>query len=387
VATYKVIQDIEAEDKLVGPLSFRQFIYAIVCVFSLYLCFLTITKHVPFLLVIPLPVALFTGFFAFPFVQDQPTEVWALAKIRFIFKPRKRIWDQSGVKELVTITVPKKIERIYTNGLSQNEVKSRLSALADTIDSRGWAVKNVNVNLYSDAGALRQQADESDRLIGMSSMPQPVPDYEINAADDILDEQSNPVAQQFDQMINASSVSHRRELIHELNGIREQGADQANNKQWFQPPNTGSQDGTAIPTFTSAQTILPGGQKPVISTSASVTADEQEIADNFRLRNDLQQASNSHLHTIQPLSAASQTNNLINSTLVSQVVSQSDTVTRTTPSSSYPTVNQASPAAPDPAILSLANNNDLNVATLARQAEKAKQTGIMSSDEVVISLR
>ena len=28
MATYKVIQDIEAEDKLIGPLTLRQFIYA-----------------------------------------------------------------------------------------------------------------------------------------------------------------------------------------------------------------------------------------------------------------------------------------------------------------------------------------------------------------------
>ena len=46
----------------------------------------------------------------------------------------------------------------------------------------------------------------------------------------------------------------------------------------------------------------------------------------------------------------------------------------------------SSPKTPDPAILSLANNNDLNVSTLAREAHKAKHEE-PPQDEVVISLR
>jgi hypothetical protein len=107
MATYKLIQDIEAEDHILGPLSLRQFIFALITVFCLYICFILISKHVYLLLIFFLPPALFFGFFAVPFGRDQPTEVWALAKLRYLFKPRQRIWDQSGMKELVSITVPK----------------------------------------------------------------------------------------------------------------------------------------------------------------------------------------------------------------------------------------------------------------------------------------
>ena len=105
MATYKLIQNIEADDHILGPLSFRQFVFALIAVFMGYLCFLVVTKNVPFLLVITAPPALFFGFFALPFGRDQPTEVWFLAKLRFWFKPRKRLWDQTGIKELVTINV------------------------------------------------------------------------------------------------------------------------------------------------------------------------------------------------------------------------------------------------------------------------------------------
>src|SRR5947209_5612285 len=101
------MQDIEAEDHILGPLSLRQFIFALIAVFFGYLCFIAITKHIQFLLALFAPPMLFFAFFAFPFGKDQPTEVWFLAKLRFWFLPRKRIWDQSGIKELVTITVPK----------------------------------------------------------------------------------------------------------------------------------------------------------------------------------------------------------------------------------------------------------------------------------------
>src|ERR1039458_8866894 len=173
MATYKLIQNIEAEDKILGPLTLRQFIFALVATFFAYLCFISIVKHVFFLLILFLPPLLLTGFFAFPFGGDQPTEVWALAKLRFLFKPRKRIWDQSGVKELVTITVPKKVERVYTDGLSQTEVQSRLKALASTIDSRGWVTKNVNITNYAPNPLIFAS---SDRLVDISDIPVTVPD-------------------------------------------------------------------------------------------------------------------------------------------------------------------------------------------------------------------
>lgn len=52
MATYKVIQDIEAEDKLVGPLTLRQFVYAGIAAVSGYLGFLMATKGAPFMLAV-----------------------------------------------------------------------------------------------------------------------------------------------------------------------------------------------------------------------------------------------------------------------------------------------------------------------------------------------
>src|SRR5581483_5658515 len=168
-----------------------------------------------------LPPALIGVFLAWPWSRDQPTEIWLLAKIRFFLKPRRRIWDQDGIQELVTITAPKKVEQHLTNDLSQSEVRSRLRALASTIDSRGWAIKNVNVNLTTGPGYTMPDPT-SDRLIDIAALPQEVPNVEVMAADDMLDPQNNPTAQHLDQMIGASSRQHHDQLLKQMQNSQPQ---------------------------------------------------------------------------------------------------------------------------------------------------------------------
>lgn len=215
MATYKLIQDIEAEDHILGPLTLRQFIYGLVAAFFYYICFILISKHVPILLILFLPIAIFLTFFAFPFKRDQPTEVWALAKLRFFLKPRRRVWSQSGIKDLVTITAPKKEEHHETKGLSESEVQNRLKSLALMIDTRGWAVKNVGeapVGIFND---------DTDRLISPGSIPKPVPDYDVAAEEDMLDD-LNPHAMQVSSAINQSARLHRAQLMDKLGVLRGQ---------------------------------------------------------------------------------------------------------------------------------------------------------------------
>jgi hypothetical protein len=377
MATYKMIQDIEAEDHILGPLTLRQFLYALVCAFLLYINFLCLTKGLAFLLIVFLPPALFTGFFAFPFGGDQPTEVWALAKIRFYFKPRRRIWDQSGVKELVKITVPKKVERHLTNGLTQTEVKSRLSALANTIDSRGWAVKNVNVNLYANPGSYQEA---SDRLVDINSLPREVPYYDIQASDDMMDERSNPIAQQFDSMINASAQAHRQQLMSQMNSsttVQTAAGQSPPANYWFLSQNPATNLPADETTFKSPSVVAPGMETSSLPAApvafAQPDMSEAALLARVHANEEKDHLYNSHLHTLQ------------------QLGDQEQRTPRTAPApvipQSAPAATPASPAAPEPAILSLAGNDDWNIDTIARQAKKSKQQDDGSDDEVVISLR
>ncbi|HSX05978.1 MAG TPA: PrgI family protein [Candidatus Saccharimonadales bacterium] len=366
MATYKVIQDVEAEDKLVGPLTLRQFIYACIAATCLYLGFLSLTKHAQFMLAIFLPVAGVTGFFAFPWGQDQPTEIWALAKIRFFLKPRRRIWDQSGTKELVTITVPKRIEHRYTNGLNQDEVRSRLNALANTIDSRGWAIKNVNVNL--NTGQEQAGGYNSDRLVNASNIPQEVTSIDVRASDDILDESANPIARQFDSMINASASAHRQQIMAQLAtptpvARPPQPAPSAPVSQpnyWF----TQQPSATPVPTpVVDAFSGMPLSSVPPLAPvpAANPTPEEEALVAKFKQENSSQTVAYGHLKTVKtPEQLAAE-------------AAQAQAAAR-----AKPTVTPEEQAD----IINLSNNDDLSVAAIARQANKQAE----DTNEVVISL-
>ena len=346
MSTYKLIQNIEAEDKILGPLTLRQFIFGMITAFLVYINFILVVKHLYIFLILFVPPMLIVGFFALPIQGDQPTEIWALAKLRFLFKPRKRMWDQSGVKELVTITAPKKIERVYTDGLSQNEVQSRLKALANTIDSRGWATKNVNIDNYTP-NPLAPSND--DRLLDISSVPNTVPESIISEGTDMLDDRNNPIARQFDSMIQQSTQQYRQKLVEQMNAtsIIQAPIQQQATPAWF----------------------FMGGGKQSYQTDSTPVSDDPSLAQQIQSGRNSRNSSNSNMRTLRPLDVS----NLQISTepiSSSEISTEQSSDTMTTPS--------------HPAILALANNDDLNVSTIAREAKKAK--GRSGNDEVIISL-
>lgn len=216
MAQYKVLQDIEAEDKLLGPLSLRQFIYAVIVVALGFVAFQL--GKVQIFLVIPfLPPIIFFGLLAAPFGRDQSSEVWLLAKIKFFVFPRKRIWNQDGITNPVTITVPKVEVKNYTKDFDKDEAKSRLKALAATMDTRGWAVKNVGTNPY------RSPLDQggSDRLLELQAAPQEDV-AAVKPTADVLDPVNNPEAQRIGSMQAQSDQMHRQELLEKMHRIAQQ---------------------------------------------------------------------------------------------------------------------------------------------------------------------
>lgn len=358
MATYKLIQDVEAEDHILGPLTLRQFLFGLAAAFFGYLSFLVVSKHVPIMLVIFLPPALFCAFFAFPFGKDQPTEIWFLAKLRFWFLPRNRVWNQSGVKELVTITAPKKIEKVLTNNLSQTEVNSRLKALASTLDSRGWAVKGVDA-FAPPAFAVVGGGDSSDRLLSFSSA-QSVPDD--TPTDDVLDDENSPVAEQMDSMIKKSNQAYRQKINDELAAVEPAPAAQTSGG-WFMGKGRGSKASQQVPE-PAATPVPPVPEPPAAAVPpvipAGSTPEEAALVQKFEQQEALQKEAFGRMHSLQPSDAQPPA-------MVDQPVSP------------------APPPPSDPALLSLAGNDDLNISTIAHEAKKA--TGEEDNpDEVVIKL-
>lgn len=434
MATYKVLQDIEAEDKLIGPLTLRQFIFALIAAFFGYLNFVVVSKGIPWALTLFVPPMLVAGFFAYPWGRDQPTEVWALAKLRFLLKPKRRIWNQTGIKEVLSITAPKRIERSLTNGLTNDEVQGRLEALSATIDTRGWIVKNVNYNLAAHPGNIASDLTmNSERLLDIELLPEPAaPVTAVAEPDDVLDENTGAVAQKLDTMLQASSQSHRQALIDRMHqpepaAIAAPSTTQTSDidvpdfmpaakattapakpatpdNRWFaNQPGYQSELSSDSVTF-NTQVISPGASAADLpSIAATPTTEEEQL---IRSLNDKAHQTNAqgHLHVINPdsLRESAQRAQQPQVAMPPQPLQapQTRTPQPAMPAPNYqnfPTPQQSAPSAPQPQpnssitvtqpvsadILDLARNDDLNIATIQRQANKHKGP---AEGEVVISL-
>lgn len=191
MAVYKVPQDVEADDKLIGPFSFRQFIYLIVVAISIALAWGLSRVFLP-LLIIPLPIIVFFGALALPLRKDQPMEIYLAAIVSFYLKPRAHLWQPDGIQSLVEVTAPKIVEPQRVKDLSQDEAERRLSYLAQVVDTGGWAVRGV---------AAPAQTPMNDDLY-----------FEAQQAPDILDE-STGVGRSIDTRLAQADAQRRQEMM------------------------------------------------------------------------------------------------------------------------------------------------------------------------------
>lgn len=341
MATYKVLQDIEAEDKFFGPLTLKQCIFGAVAVVGAYLTFLLISKGIWVMAIPLLPVIVVTGFLAFPWGRDQPTEVWLLAKIRFFFKPRKRIWDQSGIQELVKITAPPPAFQFEGDNLSQIEVKSRLKALAETIDTRGWAVKNSSIQ-----PALAAVTSSTDRLVDSSSLPAVISGLTDDGASDMFDKS---LSSKIDSQITASAQNHKVQIVEKIKDTLDPNVpDTPTNNFWFMnQPNV----------------VSPGMASFGTQSSAQVTEDNL-LPDMF----------SDPSKSIDPTDLAFVEQNKRKKQVESQSFRNHRTIDPGGPKTASPTVT----APYNPATIVRARNDDRTVESLQREADQ--------DDEVVISL-
>ena len=166
MAVHTVPQDVETDDKILGPFNLRQFLYLIAVVALGGVAYL-LAKIFIALIIIPVPFMLFFLVLALPLKKDQPMETYLAAKISFLFKNNKRIWMPGQSETTILITAPKHVEENRAKGLSRAEVSRRLSFLADIVDTEGYAIKGTNPNLpfnqevYAEAESITDMYDNS----------------------------------------------------------------------------------------------------------------------------------------------------------------------------------------------------------------------------------
>lgn len=266
MATHKVPQDVETEDKLIGFLSMKQFIFVVVGLGFGWLTFFFATKVSPFLAIIWVPftvVPLVLGLYQ---RKDQPVEVFLASALRFYFKPRKRTWDQEGYFERVIVTAPPKIERRYTKNFTGEEAVGRLQNLSRMMDSRGWATKldvdwqnqQMAEAAASESRIHAQPVDPSGRI---QAYMQPA---------DVMDESSSVIAQNFQSKIDSADTSTRAHAMKTLEAAR--GNPQASSIETLTPDSPGAPPAAKVASPESAVSIQTTKPKPAVPKKSDTNA-------------------------------------------------------------------------------------------------------------------
>ena len=151
MAQYKVPQDVEADDKLLGPFSFRQFVYLLIAG-GLVALAVGLFQLFPLLAIIPVPFILLLAVLALPLKKDQPMETYLAAIVSYYLKPRTRRWTPGQRESTIIITAPKKRDddEVRTRDITGEEATHRLSFLADIVDTEGYAIKGVGQQKVND---------------------------------------------------------------------------------------------------------------------------------------------------------------------------------------------------------------------------------------------
>ena len=137
---YKVPQKIDLEDKIIGPLTLKQFLYLLGGGTVIYIILSTYPSQW-YIYVLIFLVAILSLAFAFVKVQDQDFATILFSIFSYLVRPRKRYWNKAAVvQKNVTI------KNVDPNAGKEKEfeiknpaqVKSRLQMLSEVVDTHGW---------------------------------------------------------------------------------------------------------------------------------------------------------------------------------------------------------------------------------------------------------
>jgi len=118
-----VPQFIEKEPKIVGPFTFKQFIFiGIAGGLSILLFFI-----VPFWIFLVLSIILLTGAFGLAFLKIERTSLPVYIKnlVIFIFKPKIYLWQKKNIAQRVSIT-PEEKQKNYNLNFEKKTASPKL---------------------------------------------------------------------------------------------------------------------------------------------------------------------------------------------------------------------------------------------------------------------
>lgn len=129
---YKVPQNIDMQDRILGPLTMLQFVYAVVGGGLAYVCYMSIPNM--FGLFLAIMVALFTLALIFLKINERPFLHFLASLFVFMGKPRMRVWqrEESGF-DVEVYKNPEKESATHVE--SKHITREQMERMAKSLDS------------------------------------------------------------------------------------------------------------------------------------------------------------------------------------------------------------------------------------------------------------
>ena len=145
-AAYKIPQNVDLEDKILGPFTLKQFLYILAAGFVVFVTFRMLWTPAPWLFfIITFFNVVITGALVFVRPNDQPFSKFVGAFIGFTTKPQRRSWKRVPTLGEVTFSdTPAEQAPPVVAEPSPEEVRSRLQRLAHIVDTRGWSAVDTD---------------------------------------------------------------------------------------------------------------------------------------------------------------------------------------------------------------------------------------------------
>jgi hypothetical protein len=205
VGQYKVPQNVEAEDKIIGPLTFRQFVYALIGFGWGAISFALLNRLPAVLIIIGFPPTMLFMLLAFYTRDGQNFEQLLIAMVGFFAASRKRLWVKEDIAETFHVEPTPHVAEVTQRNPAQ--VLSELEKLATLIDSRGWNIPPVPGN-----NVTLPTTQHSDRIVA----PPPAPHAPDEPKTDMLDLERSPLAQNLAELLREAADDVREEAMNQM---------------------------------------------------------------------------------------------------------------------------------------------------------------------------
>jgi hypothetical protein len=133
---FQVPQNLDLEDKIVGPMTLTQFLYVLGGGLVDYLLFQTLARdYFALFLLFGIPIALLALGLAFFKVQEQPLTHFISCAIIYFTRPKLRIWQRIDIFKPILTAPPKKEKKEEEPKEKRHLEKSELEQLAYNLDT------------------------------------------------------------------------------------------------------------------------------------------------------------------------------------------------------------------------------------------------------------